>query len=135
MAGAGGTVIVRENPDAATGAVDPRRVLWNRQLQCQSRRVQFQRSDHHTDHQRLQRQSVLRLPRHERPQWADERSARVNGRIGQWHLDESAAQASGDPSMQKVAYNCGPAISRDGSKVYVASIMPTASRTVLPVTW
>src|SRR5262249_27443128 len=32
----------------------------------------------------------------------------------------SAAVAANDASMQKVAYNCAPALSPDGSKVYVA---------------
>lgn len=36
--------------------------------------------------------------------------------VGTWI---SAAAAANDPTMQKVAYNCAPAISPDGTKVYV----------------
>src|SRR5262249_54530165 len=40
----------------------------------------------------------------------------LSGAAGTWI---SAAAAAKDPNMQKVAYNCAPALSPDGSKVYV----------------
>jgi hypothetical protein len=119
MAGAGGTVIVRGKPDVAGGHVT---------------RLAFYGIDNYNANPDSYNSSVQIIT----PITSDGKGnlffgylatnapggltsglARLNqsSGIGTW---TTAALASGDNTMQKVAYNCGPAISLDGSKVYFA---------------
>jgi hypothetical protein len=117
MPGAGGTVIVRTNPDNAAGTTS---------------RLAFYGIDNYNNNSAAYNSSVTINT----PITADAKgnlyfgflangapgnlqnglaSVNLNG-TGTWI---SAAAAANDPNMQKVAYNCAPALSPDGSKVYV----------------
>ena len=118
MAGAGGTVIVRSQPNAPNGTVT---------------RLAFFGIDNYNANPDDYNSSVQIIT----PITSDSQGnlffgflasnapgglvsglARIDSKgNGSW---TSAAQASGDPTMQKVAFNCGPALSIDGTKVYVA---------------
>jgi len=122
MAGAGGTVIVRGKPDVAGGPVS---------------RIAFYGNDNYNANPDAYNSSVqiitpitsdgngnlyfgylsngAALPGY--PSGIPSGLARINQQTGTgtW---TSAASASGDNTMQKVAYNCAPALSLDGSKVY-----------------
>ena len=118
MAGNGGTVILRSQPDAANGNVT---------------RLAFFGIDNYNANPAAYNSSVQIITpitsdaegnlffgylATNAPGGLQSGLARIdtNGN-GTWI---SAAKASGDPTMQKVSYNCGPAISNDGSKVYFA---------------
>jgi hypothetical protein len=117
MAGAGGTMIVRGKPDQAAGHVS---------------RIAFYGNDNYIADPDSYNSSVQIIT----PITSDGRGilyfgylatgapgglasglARVDLKAGTgtW---TTAAQASGDLTMQKVAFNCAPALSLDGSKVY-----------------
>ena len=117
MAGAGGTVIVRGKPDQAAGHVT---------------RLAFYGIDNYNANPDSYNSSVQIIT----PITSDGKGnlffgylaigapggltsglARINQSTGAgtW---TSAALASGDNSMQKVAFNCAPTLSLDGSKVY-----------------
>jgi hypothetical protein len=118
MPGAGGTVIVRKSPDAATGRTS---------------RLAFYGIDNYNNNSAAYNNSI----QINTPITADSDGnlffgflasgapggivsglARISSEnTGTWI---SAAAASGDATMQKVAYNCAPALSPDESKVYVA---------------
>jgi hypothetical protein len=118
MAGAGGTVILRSNPDASAGTT--------------SRLAFYGISNYNNDPQTYNNTVQINTPitadssgnlffgffASGAPGGLTSGLARIgtNG-TGSWI---SAANASGDASMQKVAYNCAPALSPDGSKVYFA---------------
>jgi hypothetical protein len=118
MAGAGGTVILRSNPDAATGTT--------------SRLAFYGISNYNNDPQDYNNSVQIITPitadsagnlffgflANGAPGNLANGLARIgsNG-AGSWI---TAANASGDATMQKVAYNCAPALSPDGSKVYFA---------------
>jgi hypothetical protein len=118
MAGAGGTVILRGKPDVATGPVT---------------RLAFYGIDNYNANPDAYNSSVQIITpitsdgngnlyfgylATNAPNGLTSGLARINQKTGAgtW---TTAALASGDNTMQKVAYNCGPAISLDGSKVYV----------------
>ncbi len=118
MPGAGGTVIVRSRPDQATGTTN---------------RLAFYGIDNYNSNPAGYNAAVQICT----PITADSNNnlyfgflangapgnlqsglacVSLNG-SGTWI---AAANAANDQTMQKVAYNCSPAISPDGSKVYVA---------------
>jgi hypothetical protein len=115
--GAGGTVIVLTNPDNATGTTS---------------RLAFFGIDNYNNNPGAYNNAIQIIT----PITADAKGnlyfgflasgapgdlqsglacVNLNG-AGTWI---SAAAAANDPTMQKVAYNCAPALSPDGSKVYV----------------
>jgi hypothetical protein len=118
MAGAGGTVILRSKPDLATGKTS---------------RLAFYGIENYNNDPQDYNNSVQIIT----PITADADGnlffgflangapgnlvsglARIDADgAGSW---VSAATASGDATMQKLAYNCAPALSPDGSKVYFA---------------
>ncbi len=118
MPGAGGTVIVRSQPDQATGTTS---------------RLAFYGIDNYNSNPAGYNAAVQICT----PITADSKNNLYFGFLangapgnlqsglacvslkgnGTWI---SAANAANDQTMQKVAYNCSPAISPDGSKVYVA---------------
>jgi len=118
MAGAGGTVILRSNPDAATGTT--------------SRLAFYGISNYNNDPQDYNNDVQINTPITADPagnlffgflaSGAPGNLASGLARIGSDGTGSwiSAATASGDATMQKVAYNCAPALSPDGSKVYFA---------------
>jgi hypothetical protein len=118
MAGAGGTILVRSSPDKATGTVT---------------RLAFYGIDNYNANPGAYANSVQIIT----PITSDSSGNLFFGFLAEYapgglqsglarigHDGSStwvsAAQAAGDANMQKVAYNCAPAISSDGSKVYVA---------------
>jgi hypothetical protein len=118
MAGAGGTVILRSNPDAATGTV--------------SRLAFYGINNYNNDPQSYNNTVQINTPitadlagnlffgflANGAPGGLTNGLARIGSDgTGSWI---TVANASGDASMQKVAYNCAPALSPDGSKVYFA---------------
>ena len=120
MAGAGGTVIVRTTPNSASGTVT---------------RYAFFGIDNYNNNTDAYNSSVQIITpitsdgngvlyfgflANSAPGGLTSGLARLDLKSpnsGSW---TSAAALSRDQSMQKVAYNCGPALSLDHSKVYVA---------------
>ena len=135
MAGAGGTVIVQAESRPGGRSSHPGRLLWNRQLQRRSRRVQRQRSDHHADHQRRQRQSVFRLSCHERPRWTDERSGTINEKYRQGHLDLRGRCLRRPIRCRKWPITADRPSAWTARRSTSLSTMSMASRTEPPATW
>src|SRR5262249_26375512 len=117
MPGAGGTVIVRTNPDQATGTTKRLAFFgldnYNSDPDTYNATVQINTgitSD-------FKGNLYFGFLANGAPGNLQSGLACVglNGK-GTWI---SAASAANDPSIQKVAYNCAPALSPDGSKVYV----------------
>lgn len=118
MAGNGGTLIVRSHPDSPTGTV--------------TRLAFFGIANYNANPDAYNSSVQIITPITSDPHgnlFFGYLATNAPGGLqsGLAHIDRngngiwtSAAQASGDPTMQKVAYNCGPAISHDGTKVYVA---------------
>jgi hypothetical protein len=118
MAGAGGTVIRRTHPDQATGTT--------------TRMAFYGIDNYNSEPENYNATLMINTPitsdsagnlffgflSFGAPGGLQSGLARIraDGR-GSW---VSAAYAANDRSMQKVAYNCAPALSPDGSKVYVA---------------
>ena len=118
MAGAGGTVLLRSSPDAATGKT--------------SRLAFYGIGNYNNDPQDYNNAVQIITPitadsdgnlffgflASGAPGNLASGLARIDSDgSGSWI---SAANASGDATMQKVAYNCAPALSPDESMVYVA---------------
>jgi hypothetical protein len=118
MPGAGGTVITRTNPDQATGTTN--------------RLAFFGIANYNSDPGSYNSTVQINTPitadssgnlyfgflANGAPGGLQSGVARVG--LNGSGTSISAAAAANDPSMQKVAYNCAPALSPDGSKVYVA---------------
>jgi hypothetical protein len=118
MPGAGGTVIVRYNPDQSTGRTVRLAFYgianYNSNPDAYNATVQINTP--------ITRDSTGTLYfgflANGAPGGLQSGLARLRlGGSGTWI---SAASAANDASMRKVAYNCAPALSLDGSKVYVA---------------
>jgi hypothetical protein len=118
MAGNGGTVILRSNPDVATGTTTRLAFFginnYNNNPDAYNNTVQINTPITADASGNL----FFGFLASGAPGNLTSGLARLgaNG-TGRW---VSAAAASGDATMQKVAYNCAPALSLDGSMVYFA---------------
>jgi hypothetical protein len=115
--GAGGTVIARTNPDNATGTVSRLAFFgidnYNSSPDAYNNSIQINTPITADGNGNL----YFGFLANGAPGSIQSGLARVNlNGAGTW---VSAAVAANDPTMQKVAYNCAPALSPDGSRVYV----------------